>query len=328
MVLCPSLATNLERAPLDLSRVSDLLQSSYEDLSPQLRQAARYLLSHPEEVALTSMRRIAAHAGVKPSTMVRLARALGFEGFEDLREPYRQWLRGGEGAYEARVRALRDRGAAGHGGAVALVREIQAADAAALAAASGDDTVRAVTAAAATLNAARRVHVLGLRSSYALAHFFHYAYGMVREDVRLVDGSGGTFIDSLRGLGPGDVLLAISFRPYTRETVLAVDIAVQAGATIIALTDSAVSPLARPASHVLLADTTTPNFFQSLVAAQSVLQQLLGAVVSGIGEDGLAAIKESERRLKQFDAYWQEPRRRRRDPDCDGEPEFPVKESA
>ncbi|MFA7429024.1 MAG: MurR/RpiR family transcriptional regulator [Rhodospirillaceae bacterium] len=301
---------------MDLAQVNSILQASYEDLSPQLRQAARYLLANPEEVALTSMRRIAGHAGVKPSTMVRLARAIGFEGFEELREPYRSWLRGGEGAYEARARSLRDRGA---GGIHALLREIQEADATALAGTAGPAVGDAIVQAAQTLTGARRVYVLGLRSCYALAHYFHYAYGMVREEVRLVDGSGGTFLDSLRGLGPQDVLLAISFRPYTRETVMALDIAVEAGATVVAVTDSLVSPLARPARHVLLADTTSPNFFQSLVAAQSVIQQLLGATVASIGDDGLQAIKESERRLKQFDAYWQEPRRRRRDGDGDSE---------
>lgn len=295
---------------MDVAEVNTILQSSYEDLSPQLRQAARYLLANPEEVALTSMRRIASHAGVKPSTMVRLARAVGFEGFEEMREPYRRWLRGGEGAYEARARSLRDRGADGISG---LLREIQEADATALAATVGPDVADTVLRAAAALNGARRVYVLGLRSCYALAHYFHYAYGMAREDVRLVDGSGGTFLDSLRGLGPQDVLLAVSFRPYTRDTVQALDIAVEAGATVIALTDSLVSPLARSAAHVLLADTTSPNFFQSLVAAQSLIQQLLGAAVASIGDDGLAAVKESERRLKRFDAYWQEPRRRRRD---------------
>lgn len=304
---------------MDVAQVNAILQSSYEDLSPQLRQAARYLLANPEEVALTSMRRIAGHAGVKPSTMVRLARAVGFEGFEEMREPYRRWLRGGEGAYEARARSLRDRGA---DGIETLLREIQEADATALAATTAPSVAEAVTRAAATLNAARRVYVLGLRSCHALAHYFHYAYAMVREDVRLVDGSGGTFLDSLRGLGPKDVLLAISFRPYTRETVQALDIAEEAGATIVALTDSLVSPLARPARHVLLADTTSPNFFQSLVAAQSIIQQVLGAAVASVGDEGLAAIKDSERRLKRFDAYWQEPRRRRRDggADDDGAP--------
>ena len=294
---------------MDVAAITQLLQSSYDGLSPQLRQAARYILAHPEEVALTSMRRVAAHAAVKPSTMVRLARAIGFEGFEDLREPYRQWLRGGEGAFEARARSLRARGA---DGTETLLQEIDAADAANLAGASGPAVHMAVLDAADALVAARRVFVLGLRSCFSLAHYFHYTCSMVGIETRLIDGHGGTFLDALRGIGDGDVLLAFSFRPYSRETVKAVETAVEDGAEVIAVTDAAVSPLARPARHVMVVETASPNFFQSLVGPLAVTQQLLGAVVCRVGEDGLAALKDHERHLKQFDAYWQEPKRRRR----------------
>lgn len=294
---------------MDVAAITQLLQSNYDALSPQLRQAARYILAHPEEVALTSMRRMASHAAVKPSTMVRLARAVGFEGFEEMREPYRRWLRGGEGAFEARARTLRARGA---DGAEGLLREIGEADAANLAATDAAGVHMAVLDAAEALVSAKRVFVLGLRSCFSLAHYFHYTCSMVGVETRLIDGHGGGFLDTLRGIGAGDVLLAFSFRPYSRETVKAVETAAEDGAQVIAVTDAAVSPLARPARHVMVVETASPNFFQSLVAPLAVTQQLLGAVVCRIGEDGLAALKDHERHLKQFDAYWQEPKRRRR----------------
>lgn len=294
---------------MDVAAITQLLQANYETLSPQLRQAARYILAHPEDVALTSMRRIASHAAVKPSTMVRLARAVGFDGFEDLREPYRRWLRGGEGAFEARARSLRARGA---DGADSLLAEIAEADAANLAGASAPGVGVAVLDAAEALVSARRVFVLGLRSTFSLAHYFTYTCSMVGVQAHLIDGHGGTFLDVLRGIGEGDVLLAFSFRPYSRETVKAVETAAEAGAMVIAVTDAAVSPLARPARHVMVVETASPNFFQSLVAPLAVTQQLLGAVVCRIGDDGLTALKDHERHLKQFDAYWQEPKRRRR----------------
>lgn len=296
---------------MDVAQVSARLQDCYESLSPQLRQAARYLLAHPEEVALTSMRRIANHAGVKPSTMVRLARAIGFDGFKEMREPYLRWLRGGEGAYEARARSLRERGA---GGAEDLAREMIAADMAALRQLNTPAAAEALTAAAEALIAARHVYVLGLRSCFGLAHYFHYTFGMVAQDCRLIDGSGGTFLETLRGIGPGDVMLAISFRPYSADTVKAVEIAVEAGAAVVAVTDSPVSPIARPARHTMIADTTSPNFFHSLVGPLALVEQLVATAVCKIGDEGLSALKEAERRLKHFDAYWEEPRRRSHGP--------------
>lgn len=295
---------------MDVAAITQLLQSNYETLSPQLRQAARYILAHPEEVALTSMRRIASHAGVKPSTMVRLARAVGFDGFEEMREPYRRWLRGGEGAFEARARTLRARGA---DGAEDLLAEIAEADAVNLSGVQAPGVSAAVLDAAEALVSGRRVFVLGLRSAFSLAHYFTYTCSMVGVETQLIDGHGGTFLDTLRGIGEGDVMLAFSFRPYSRAAVQAVEAAAEAGAQVIAVTDAAVSPLARSARHVIVVETASPNFFQSLVAPLAVTQQLLGAVVCRVGEDGLAALKDHERHLRQFNAYWQEPKRRRRE---------------
>lgn len=300
----------LEVDGLDVARVQERIQSLYESLSPQLKQAARHVLAHPEEVALTSMRRLAQHAGVKPSTMVRLARALGFDGFEVMREPYRRWLRGGEGAYVARARNLQARGEAGSSG---LVREMLECDAAAIAGtAADDDRVAGLLACRATLVNARRVYVMGLRSMFSLAYYFHYAYGMAHDNGRLVHGNAGTVFDSLRGIGPEDALICFSFRPYARETVLGAEVAADEGASIIAVSDSVVSPIALRAKHVLAVENSSPSFFNSIVPAMSVVQALVAAVIADGGEEALDAISAAEEQLARFNAYWQEPRRRRR----------------
>jgi DNA-binding MurR/RpiR family transcriptional regulator len=296
--------------PLDVARVQERIQQLYEGLSPQLKQAARHVLAHPEEVALTSMRRLAQHAGVKPSTMVRLARALGFDGFEVMREPYRQWLRGGEGAYVARARNLQARG---EQGAVSLVREMMEADAAAIGAMARDeDRVATLLACRQTLVEARRVYVLGLRSMFSLAHYFHYAYGMAYDNGRLVHGNAGTVFDALRGIGPEDALISFSFRPYARDTVLATDVAAEAGASIIAVSDSVVSPIALRAKHVLAVENASPSFFNSIVPAMGAVQALVAAVIADGGNAALDTISEAEEQLARFNAYWQEPRRRRK----------------
>ncbi|MCA1940189.1 MAG: MurR/RpiR family transcriptional regulator [Caenispirillum bisanense] len=301
-----------DAADLDVARVQERIQAMYEELSPQLKQAGRYLLAHPEEVALTSMRRLAQHAGVKPSTMVRLARALGFDGFETMREPYRAWLRGGEGAYVARARTLQARGEAG---TVDLVREMLEVDAAALAQmAHDDDRVATLLGCRETLVNARCVYVLGLRSMFSLAHYFHYAYEMAYPNSTLVHGTAGTVFDGLRGIGPQDALICFSFRPYARDTVLAAEVAADAGATLIAVTDSVVSPIALRAKHVLAVETASPSFFSSIVPAMSVVQVLVAAVVAHGGEEALDAISAAEEQLARFNAYWQEPRRRRKSP--------------
>jgi len=297
-----------------LADIGHRVRKAHDSLSPQLRQAARYILAHPEDVALTSMRRLADHAGVKPSTMVRLARALDFDGYEALREPYRLWLRGGEGAFLARARTLQARsaGAADGGGRAALLEEMMAADIAALHEGQAPSTVQALQEARDLICSARTVYVIGLRSCYALAHLFHYAYSLVHGNAILVDGHAGAFFDPLTRAGSQDVVLSIGFRPYTCGTVEATAFAAEKGAQVIALTDSLVSPLASGAAQVIVIDTASPSYFQSLIPALGQVQALLALIVAEGGDEALRAIDRMEHEMDAFGAYWTEPKRRRR----------------
>ncbi|WP_170294942.1 MurR/RpiR family transcriptional regulator [Roseospira navarrensis] len=297
-----------------LADIAARVQAAHDALSPQLRQAARYILAHPEDVALTSMRRLAEHAGVKPSTMVRLSRALGFDGYEALREPYRAWLRGGEGAFVARARTLQARrpGATDGPGRAALLEEMTAADVGALREGLTAANAQALQRARDLICAADTVYVVGLRSCQSLAHLFHYAYGLVRGNARLVDGRGGMLFDELVRVGPDDVVLSIGFRPYACGTVEATAFAADKGARVVALTDSLVSPLAHGAAAVVAVDTASPSYFQSLVPALAQIQALLALIVAEGGDDALGAIDRMEHELDAFGAYWTEPKRRRR----------------
>lgn len=82
------------------------LEEVYPNLSPQLRRAARYLIERPDEIAFTSMRQLAERADVQPATIVRLAQAIGFDGYETLREPFRDALRQQPSGFGQRARNL------------------------------------------------------------------------------------------------------------------------------------------------------------------------------------------------------------------------------
>jgi DNA-binding MurR/RpiR family transcriptional regulator len=297
-----------------LADIAARVQRAHDALSPQLKQAARYILAHPEDVALTSMRRLADHAGVKPSTMVRLARALDFDGYESLREPYRAWLRGGEGAFLARARTLQARspGAQDGGGRAALLQEMMAADIRALQDGLAPSNALALQTARDLICGARTVYVVGMRSCHALAHLFHYGYALVSDNAVLVDCHAGMMFDRLTRADPDDVVFSIGFRPYTCETVKATAFAAERGARVVALTDSLVSPLASGAQAAIVIDTASPSYFQSLVPALAQVQALLALIVAEGGQEALAAIDRIEHDMDAFGAYWHEPKRRRR----------------
>lgn len=283
-----------------LARIED----AFPRLSPQLRQAARHVIDHPDDVALYSMRQLAAQANVHPSTMVRLARELGFEGHAQFQEPFQARLRSRpKVSYTGSARSLQARG--GNGNAAQLIAEMVNSDRQSLSAVLDELGADALVQAADALCRARKIFFVGVRSLYPVAFYMHYATRMFSHNVDLVDGIGGTFADQLRGVGKGDVVLAVSFAPYSRNTVRAVDYAVKQGAKIIAITDSALSPIARhPGGISLVVRNDSPSFFYSVVPAMAVAEILVMLMAADGGEGALKALEDSADQLNGFDAYW------------------------
>ncbi|HEX7124237.1 MAG TPA: MurR/RpiR family transcriptional regulator [Thermodesulfobacteriota bacterium] len=289
---------------MEFAELSRSIAQRFPALSRELQRSARYLVDHPDDVALLSMRRVAASAGVQPATLLRLARRLDFDGYPALRQVFVERLRRRTTSYSRRALELQGRGSGDR--AETAVRETIAGHLRNLQASLDRNGVDRFLACAAALEGARTLYVLGLRSCFPLAFFFHYVHRLFRDNGVLLDGRGGTFPDDLRGIGTRDVLLAISLAPYTRDTVRAVEFAVGRGATIVALTDSPVSPLARLARHTLLFTTDTPSFFHSVTAAMSIVEALLALLVARGGDRAVAAISASEAQLASFAAYWRE----------------------
>lgn len=288
---------------MDYTALSKRIAAGFADLSPQLRQAARYVLHRPDDVALMSMRGLAAEARVHPSTMLRLARSFGYPGYKQFREPFQERLRARPRGYVERARDLQKKGELGE--LAGLLRGVVAAGEANLRESFDANPVDAFAAFADALSRARRVFVLGLRSCFPVAFFFHYAYRMFRANAVLMGERGGTVADELRDAGSGDVLFAISIEPYTTETVRAVEFAKARGASVVVVTDSPVSPLAKRADVALLVQHDSPSFFGSVAAALAVVEALIVILVAQGGNTALESIEESERQLARFEAYWQ-----------------------
>lgn len=277
------------------------LVDSFSELPPQLRTAARYLLEHPEDVGLNSMRTIAREAGVQPATISRLTKALGFSDYEQLREPFRQRLRNPEPGYASGVLDVQRRGI---DDARALFEDVRAQDLDNIQRSLADDKYPILLEAVETMRASRRVYVLGLRGAFSAAFLFHYAYQLFRDNSQLLNASAGIFADQLRGIGDEDSMLVISFPPYTQLTIDAVGYAAEAGAKIIAITDSEVSPAALAAAHTIVSYHDSPSFYQSFTGALAVSQALITLLVSKTGVDALKIVQEAEQQLARISAYW------------------------
>jgi DNA-binding MurR/RpiR family transcriptional regulator len=282
--------------------ISSRIRGSFEALTPELQRAAGWILDHPSEVGLLSMRRQAKSAGVSAPTMVRLARALGFGDYAALRRPFQEAMAGRSIDFGRRATALQAAPEAARPDRLARsIDQSQMEDLRSVLALNSQAQIEAVVAAIA---GARRVGFLGVRASFAVAFQFRYAYNLIARNGVLFDGLGGTVLDQADALGRGDVLVAISQSPYSAPTVEAVNAAAARGVAVVALTDSAVSPLARKALHTLRFRAESVSFFHSLLAPMALVEHLLARLVARGGKAVLRRLEEVEQRLADHHAYW------------------------
>ncbi len=278
-----------------------LLVDSYSKLTPELQKAARYMVENPEEIGLNSMRVVAGKAGVKPATISRLSKTLGFAAYGELREPFRQRLRKNVPEFASRLQAIQQRGV---DDGARLFAEFRAQEIDNIERTLSDANYSIMLDAARMMHDSRRVYVLGLRGAFAPAFLFHYAYQLFRDNSQLLDTRAGIFADQLRGIDGEDSLFVVSFSPYTQMTIDAVDYAVEAGAKVVALTDSVVSPAASAASHTIITKNRSASFYHSFTGALAATQALIALLVAQAGGDAVTIVEEAERQLSRISAYW------------------------
>ncbi len=285
------------------------LKSQFGSLSPQLQEAARWVIDHPADVALLSLREQARRSGVAPVTLTRLAQRFRLKGYDDIRRLYAEAVRDRPESFRGRAQELLARH--GNEGDAALARDMFASLGRHLQALAAPDAIQRLAAAAGTIASADHVYCLGQRSSFAIAYIFHYVRSLFGSKSVLVDGPGATGRDALRAVGRKDVLLAVTVDPYVRETVETARYARSRGAKVVAITDSAVSPLADVADHTILVGTGTPSFFHTMTPAFAVVECLAAMVAARRGKETLSALADSEQQLAAFDTYVVRKKRKR-----------------
>ncbi len=293
---------------MDSETLVGRIVDGFDAMAPQVQAAARFVIDYPEDVAMLSMREQARRAGVPPVTMIRLARRVGFEGYEEFRGVFAAALRQPNRRFSDRANALQARQK--KGGDQALLDQVTGVLSAEVSGLVSRNNAAVWVAAAQALESARRVYCLGLRSCYPVAFHFHYVCGLFRDNAVLLDGAGDTGMDVLRHVGPGDALLAVSVAPYTAASLEMARFAARKGAALVAITDSRVAPLARLARHTLLVPTATPSFFHAITPAFAAAETLAAMLAGRAGSQALAALRNSEEQLAAFNTYWP-PRRRK-----------------
>jgi len=275
----------------------DLLRQAMPDLPPRLREVGRFLSGHEFDAATRSMRGLAAAAGVNPASFTRLAQALGYKGWDQLRDALIEARRPGtEAPFSGRLAVAGKPGQDPAAMAAAMI----GSDAAGL------TRIEAVpvAAAAAALHAAPRTWIAGFRSCRSVAELLHYQLRLFRPDAVQMVGSAGPEDLDFGAFRAGQAIVVIGFAPYSRASVMTVRAARAAGCRIIAIADTPQAPVSEGAEHLLLFEAkASPGFFPSLTGAVAQAQALAAAAFMLGGKAALLRLRQTEARLAAHSQY-------------------------
>ena len=282
--------------------IEDRISANYADLSTKLRTAADYIAANPVDVATRSLRSVAQTSGVSPATFSRLARVLGFEGYEALREAGRAAVGQRLVPFADRAEALRrgDQSSAHflHRQAGACVQNIDLLEQSI----STDQLSEAVDA----LHGAERVLLIGALGSAGIVDYFAYQAQFFARDWSVAGRSGASIAASYARMAPGDVVIVLTKRPYSGQSMRALRAAQANSFKTIVLTDSHASPALRDADFRFVVPSETANFFSSYVATLVLMETMMSMLVSRVGEEAEARIRATEDQTRILSENWGE----------------------
>jgi len=261
-----------------LSELQNEIRNRYSSLSKRLKQIAQYILDNSSTIPFDTIAEIAKKADVPPSTLIRFANAFGYDGFNEMKQVFRDNLIEETGSYTERVKIYRQisqESVEVPESPTDILKTFSMVNATALKQLPGQIDSNELNKAVDILNAAENIYVIGMRRSFSVATYLTYALSHLERRVFLIDGLGGMFREQLSLVTPKDAVVAISYSPYSQEVVDLVSLGVDKGAKQIAITDSMVSPLSAFSDVCFVIREAQMDGFRSQVSTMCLVQTLM-----------------------------------------------------
>ena len=273
--------------------VLHIIQEGMPGFSKGQKRIAAYILSDYDKAAFMTASKLGGLVNVSESTVVRFASALGYDGYPAMQKALQDIVR-------SKLTSIQRINAAGDIFGGDVVSSVLQTDMDKIRLAIDEIDRTDFNKVLDLLTKANHIYILGVRSSAFLAGYMHFYLHSIFEKVTLVtSNSAGDILESLLRIGPGDVLIGISFPRYSQATVKGVQYAHDKGADVIAITDSVLSPLYPLASATLKVRSDMISFVDSLVAPMSVINAVVVAA-------GYAKNSDIARTFNRLEDIWAE----------------------
>ena len=269
------------------------IQVKFLRLSKGQKLIAEYILKHYDKAAFMTAARLGISVGVSESTVVRFANELGFSGYPKLQKALQELIKNKlttvqrlelskdyiteenplKGVLKADMENIR-----------ATLEKINHK--------SFQDVVNEILGA-------KRIYIIGLRSSTAMAEFLGFYLNVILDNVKVVAYGISDLFEQMINVGEGDLVIGIGFPRYAIKTIQILEFAQKSGAKVAAITDSLLSPLAGKSDYTLIAQSNMASFVDSLVAPLSVINALIVAV-------GLMEKEKIAETFNNLESIWEE----------------------
>lgn len=274
------------------------INALYSTFSKGQKKIADTILNNYDKAAYMTAAKLGELCGVSESTVVRFAAELGFDGYQQLQHAMKELLRA-KLTPNQRIEVTNQLIGGGD-----LMSKVLLSDVEKIKFTLERIDRAAFDSAVERIIKARNIYILGVRASSSLASFLSYSLNMIFDSVRHVQPtSGSEMFEQILDIGADDVLIAISFPRYSTKVINAVKYAQTQGTSVIALTDSNVSPLAEHADCLLTAQSDMASFVDSLVAPLSIINALIVAIAKQKQKEVAERFDRLEKVWDQYDVY-------------------------
>ncbi|AXI56016.1 hypothetical protein SuNHUV7_19800 (plasmid) [Pseudoseohaeicola sp. NH-UV-7] len=282
--------------------LQERVSERYSGLSGQLRKAADFVLANPLDIASRSLRAISSDSKVSPATFSRLARALGYATFEDMKEASRRSLGLHVTSLSDKAEKLRADPSLVR---TMLQRQSEACIGNIRSFAAQTDEARLADVAK-LMREARQVVLFGALASTGIAEYMAYLAHYFAPNWYLAGRSGDSLGSRIAALGQGDVVFIVTKNPFAQRAVIAARQARDVGADVILVTDSYKCPAFSSANYGFVVPSESPQFFSSYAVTLVLIETLIAMIVAGSEADATAAIQRVDAKNQELGEYWSE----------------------
>ena len=275
-----------------------VIRNNMSTFSKGQKLIGKFILDNYDKAAFMTASKLGKTVHVSESTVVRFAAELGYDGYPAMRKTLQEMIRSKLTTIQ-RIEVSNDR--IGDHDILSMVVQ---SDIEKIRMSLEEINREDFSAAVDAIVKARRIYILGVRSSNTLSSFLSFYFNLIFEDVRHVQTTlASEMFEQLLRVREGDVVIGISFPRYSTRTVRAIEYARDQGATVVAITDSELSPLADSASYKLFAKSDMASFVDSLVAPLSIINALIVAVGRKKNEEVSAIFSKLEHIWDEYEVY-------------------------